>query len=36
LEIDGGTLTGRPLGDGADPFGEGAEVGVATCSLPVQ
>jgi hypothetical protein len=26
----------QPLGDGADPFGEGAKVGVATCSLPVQ
>jgi hypothetical protein len=26
----------RPLGDGTDPFGEGAKVGVAPCSLPVQ
>jgi len=26
----------RPLGDGADPFGEGAKVDGATCSLPVQ
>ena len=26
----------RPLGDGADPFGEGAKVDVATGSLPVQ